>query len=233
MAPSQTTTMSKPPKMSRNPDKQELRRPRFGRGDAAIEAKRLANLRAANARPRAPEHIERLKAALKKKWASGTRKPTRPEAYQKAAESNKRRWREGTRKPRDPEELRRSAAKGLANRKHENILSANQKSGRQREGKEMPRITRRGTISRAAKGEHHTKAIWWGIERHDGVVLEGKNLNELIRRNAHLFAPEDVAWKKWKCRAATGIRHLFAGRVNGPKVWKGWTARDLVSKPNN
>ena len=205
---------------------------RFGRGDPEIEAKRLANLREANAKPRTPEHIAHLKASLKKKWASGTRKPTPPEAYQKSAQSIKHGWEAGTRKPRDPDEWKRTCAKGLANRKYENIVIANQILGRQREGHEMAQVTTRGKPSRGAKGVNNWKAKWWGIERHDGVVIEGKNLNELIRQNAHLFAPEDVVWKKASCRASKGIRGLFEGRVNGPKVWKGWSARDLADTPN-
>jgi hypothetical protein len=186
-----------------------------------------------NAKPRTPEHIAHLSASLKKKWASGTRKPTPPEAYLKSAQSNKRRWEEGTRKPIDPEVLKRACAKGLAARKYENIVAANRKMAKQREGKEQPRITKRGTVSRCAKGEQNARAIWWGVERHDGVVLEGKNLNELVRRNAHLFLPDDVVWKKANCRASKGIRGLFGGRVNGPKVWKGWSARDLADTPPN
>ena len=41
------------------------------------------------------EKIEKLSAALKKKWASGTRKPTPASAYEKASKTRRENYRAG------------------------------------------------------------------------------------------------------------------------------------------
>lgn len=130
-----------------------------------------------------------------------------------------------TRKIRDPEEWKRTSEKGLANRKHENILAANRLLGKQREGKEMAAVTKDGAPSRGSKSPLHWRSKWWSFGRHDGTVIEGTNLSELVRRNARLFAQEDVLWEKSKCRASRGLRQLQEGCVNGPRSWKGWSVR--------
>lgn len=118
-----------------------------------------------------------------------------------------------------------SARKAQAKVDRAKQLAVNARIGREREGGEMP-------PGPGAKGEGHWKALFWKVRDYRGVVHEGKNLNEIIRRNVHLFDAADVVWKKSRCRASQGIRQLFAGRPNGPVSWKGWTAV-LVTHPGD
>lgn len=200
----------------------------LARADPAKRERWLAAVRIANAKPRSAEHRAKLGAAQRASWASGQRKPTPRSAYEKASATTKRRWLDGEifqkRKWMTSEEARCYRAKVNP----EKLRAANRLLGEQRRGMEMAPITKRGAASRGAKGTNHWCAKWWAIEHHDGTRLEGKNLNELIRCNAGRFNPEDVVWKRSNCRASKGIRQLFEGRVNGPKVWKGWSACDLL-----
>jgi hypothetical protein len=107
-----------------------------------------------------------------------------------------------------------------AMRDREKMLEINRRIGKQKIGKENP-------PGPSAKGPDHWKSRYWKIKGPNGVILEGWNLNEIIRQNADLFASGDVIWRKSKCRAAKGIRDLFQpGKDGVTKVheWKGWTA---------
>jgi len=163
-----------------------------------------------------PRARANLSAALKAKWASGTRKPSPPEAYLKASETMKAAYREGRVKKRDPEEIRRSASIGgrtVTEKKRE----AGRRTGRLKLGVPNP-------PGPSAKGEENMWAKYWAFKSPRGIVLKGKNLNELIRRNPQLFLPEDTAWKKSCCRASRGLSMLCQQKPNGPTSWKGWIA---------
>jgi hypothetical protein len=201
--------------------------PIFGRGVPEMEEKRLANLRIANAKPRSPEHVAKLKAAFKTSWASGKRKKQSPEAWKKRAESVRKTYALGNYKKRSFEEMSKIGKENRKNVDYGKLCLANRILAEKRRGTEMPKTNKSGLPSRGCKSPNHWKSKYWSVERHDGIVLEGKNLNDLIRKNSHYFNPEDVEWKKSACRASAGLRQLFAGRVNGPKIWKGWSARYL------
>lgn len=78
------------------------------------------------------------------------------------------------------------------------------------------------------KGPDHLKAIYWQLKSPNQQMIEGWNLNELVRTNAHLFQPADLVWKGSDCRATKGLRGLFEMR-NGElfrRSWKGWAIGD-------
>src|SRR5882762_10211960 len=65
----------------------------------------------------------------------------------------------------------------------------------------------------AASPEHHC-AVYWKIKSPSGLILEGWNLNHLVRQNSHLFAKKDVVWKTTsnrskRCLASQCLSHLF------------------------
>jgi len=188
----------------------------FGRGNPEIEAKRLAMLREANSKPRSPETIEKLKASLKSKWASGTRKANPKSSYLKAGENIRKAYAEGRVKMRPKEERIANARKGgktMTPLKLEKIR-ANAKA---RKG--MP-----GTGG-CASGEGNAHAHHWIIRSPRGEIYKFTNLAEWARNNEHLFLPDErPSSKKPLCkRIVTGIGMLF--EVNGRCCsYRGWTA---------
>ena len=67
-------------------------------------------------------------------------------------------------------------------------------------------------------------AKWWRVRDERGRIHEFKNLVWFIKKNPHLFDPEDVG-DSCKCRAYGGISSIRP-RINSRKVngsWKGWT----------
>lgn len=96
-------------------------------------------------------------------------------------------------------------------------LEVNRRLGKEREGIPMP-------PGPAAKGPDHWKALYWKVRSPYGIVIEGKNLNELVRKHSHMFDAADIIWKKSQCKASQGLRGLFARQVNNPVSWHGWTA---------
>jgi hypothetical protein len=95
---------------------------------------------------------------------------------------------------------------------------------------------------RVAKSSNHHKAKFWQLKTPNGEIIQGNNLNQLIRDNSFLFLPKDVIWNGSRCNASNGIRHLFDITKNGRvrnNSWKGWRIgdkmeicnRDLLSKP--
>jgi len=78
---------------------------------------------------------------------------------------------------------------------------------------------RKGTLN--AADEHNCKAKFWVIKSPKGVVLQGNNLNKLIKDNAHLFDAKDLVIheKNQGSRARNGINAAFQ-KGHG---WKGWT----------
>lgn len=202
--------------------------PIFGRGIPEIEEKRLANLRAANAKPRSLEHRRKLSEKTKANWDSGKIKPMSLESRLRAHENIRRTYASGNYKRRDPEEMSKSAREARKRVDYGKLCLANRILGEKRVGTEMAKQTKRGIPSRACKSSDHWKSKWWSIERHDGIVLEGKNLNQLIRENSQYFHPDDVIWNGSKCRASSGIRLLYCGKPNNTKNWKGWGIRNIL-----
>lgn len=82
---------------------------------------------------------------------------------------------------------------------------------------------------KSAAGPDHFLSKFWLLRTPDRRILIGPNLNEIIRRNSHLFDPRDVAGPVNRCRARKGLNGLFELRKrNGGfyvmEQWKGWTA---------
>jgi len=161
---------------------------------------------------------ENLSKALRDKWASGTRKPN-PEGYgKKGGKTRKRMMMEGIMRKRvtTPEQAREYRSKY----DREKMLEVNARIGKARIG-----IPNEG--ERNSADENNWGAKYWKIKNVSlGVVLEGVNLNKLIKDNAHLFNKEDLQWKKCRCRASKGLRGLFEIRKSTGKPnaysWKGW-----------
>ena len=61
-----------------------------------------------------------------------------------------------------------------------------------------------------------------------GKVLEGKNLNQLVRDNAELFDPRDLRWDTCGCNAVRCLRGLQNQKKKPTYSWKGW----MIGTPN-
>lgn len=187
----------------------------FGRGIPEIEAKRLARLREVS-KPHSLETIEKLKASLKAKWASGTRKPTPKSAYEKAAITMKKAWAEGRVKMRPKEQRIADARKGgktMTPLKLEKIRANAQ-----------ARIGIPGTGGNIA-GEENSCAHHWIIRSPRGEIYKFTNLAEWARKNEHLFLPDERPNSKTKLsgRIQTGIGMLYEVRGRCCS-YRGWTA---------
>lgn len=171
-------------------------------------------------KPRTPEQCAAISARQKAKWASGTRKPTPREAYEKASKTKLEGFKNGTHGKMSPDVRRLVASKGgnavQANpMTRANITSHLRNLAAKHRGQKNP-------PGRSEAGENNWKAKWWHIRTPTGENIAGKNLNEIIRRHSHLFEPEDVMWKKHRCKASKGIGSL--GHADGSACsWKGWT----------
>ena len=165
-----------------------------------------------------PEAKEQLSKALKEKWASGTRK-SNPEGYgKKISEKLKIAHTEG----RMHKITHEASMKGLAARDMENVRAAARRVADKKIGVPNP-------PGPSAKGPEHWKARYWILKAPNQQIIQGRNLNELIRQNVGMFLPDDVKWygkSKSMCRASKGLRQLFEMKKDGsgPKVysWKGW-----------
>jgi hypothetical protein len=72
-------------------------------------------------------------------------------------------------------------------------------------------------------GETNCHAKWWIVRDPMRRVHTFLGAAEFVRRNPHLFAPEDLVWKKGNCRATLGlsrIRPHLRAKTRG--TWKGW-----------
>lgn len=161
-----------------------------------------------------PAVRERLSAALKAKWASGTRKPTPRTAHEKAGISFRRAYAEGRVKKVSAERKREAARLGGL-KFTEKGLEANRRTAQARIGALNP-------TGPSEKGPNNIHGKWWAFKAPNNTIMAGKNLNELIRCNAHMFDPADVVWRKSRCRTSSGLAGLTLGRVNNAVSWKGW-----------
>ena len=87
--------------------------------------------------------------------------------------------------------------------------------------------------SKCFKDENNINAKYWVLKSPNQQIVEGWNLNEIVRKNEHLFDKDDVSWfgeSNNQCRAAKGLRGLFEMKKDGsgPKnlSWKGWMIGD-------
>lgn len=66
---------------------------------------------------------------------------------------------------------------------------------------------------------------WHFINKAKGVEIKGRNLNQLIRDNAHLFDSKYLNWNKCSCLAAASLRGLCAKKTDKTRPrgsWLGW-----------
>lgn len=81
----------------------------------------------------------------------------------------------------------------------------------------------------SAKGVENCHAKFYAVMSPSGVVIEGLNLSQVVRDNAHMFSQEDMVWRKNSygtdtyCKAMVGLRSLFRREGRECKTWKGWT----------
>jgi len=191
--------------------------------------------------PRTPKQCAAISARQKAKWASGTRKPTPRAAYEKASKTKLEGFKNGTHGKMSKEArvvVGRLGGLAVSNdpAKRANAASHLRDLAAKHRGQKNP-----PGLSEA--GENNWKAKWWHIRTPTGENISGKNLNEIIRRHAALFEPEDIIWKKHQCRASKGIGSL--GHADGSACsWKGWTliasvengdliARNVALPPNH
>jgi hypothetical protein len=165
---------------------------------------------------RSAEHRAKISARMKERHALKLQNAHTESANKKRAESIKASWDQGVRKQRDPDELRAHLRAALEKRNPEKMLEANRRIAEARIGTENP-------PGPSAKGPDHWAGKMWRFRAANGIILEGRNLNELIRQNSHLFDPADVVWKKSRCRASHGLTSLFANHGKSCS-WKGWIA---------
>lgn len=82
------------------------------------------------------------------------------------------------------------------------------------------------------RGTDNWKSKFWILWSPQRDLVCGVNLNEIVRRNAHLFAVEDLRSHGSGTVASHGLNELFRFRKgrNGAKYivssWKGWRAVD-------
>jgi hypothetical protein len=87
--------------------------------------------------------------------------------------------------------------------------------------------------SRSAKSPTHHLSLYWELIGPDGVRLEGFNLQELVRKNEHLFQQDQLNWKRDGCNATHGLYSLFLLDKNGnrkAKSYRGWTIGDKMTR---
>jgi hypothetical protein len=172
----------------------------------------------------------KISEAQKRKWASGTRKPN-PDRYgDKISAKLKIAHSEGRLHAPSYE----TSMKGLAARDISKVSEAARRVAKMNIGTTMP-------PGPGAKGPEHHKARYWIIKNTGlGVILEGWNLNDLVRKNHQYFEDGDLNWNGTpRCRATKGLRRLFeirksTGRPNALS-WKGWRPVDVSdsSLPHN
>lgn len=110
---------------------------------------------------------------------------------------------------------------GFKGRNRDEILETNRRIGDEAIGIPNP-------PGPSAKGPENMFSKYWQLRTPNMNMIEGWNLNELIRTHAHLFSPSDLNWKGPNCRASRGLRNLFVIKDGKPKAkfWKGWTIGD-------
>jgi hypothetical protein len=177
------------------------------------------------------EQRARLSAALKKKWASGTRKKNPPETYVKASETQRARYAAGVaftplRGPRCKE----IAAMGGGARTDKQIAQAIA-LGKAKRGKRNP-------PGPSARGVNNWKAKFWMLWTPDRNLICGPSLSEIVRQNAHLFDPKYLKMVGSVPYAAKRLSDLFRlHRRRGRRLvwdnWHGWRAVDKAEMVKN
>lgn len=170
----------------------------------------------------AEETKKKRSESLKENYASGKRKQIDPERLKQISEECSKRMRkqyeDGTRKANYTPDGR---PYGFIARKKDELLETNRRIGIDRIGTPNP-------PGPSAKGPDNMFAKYWQLKGPNQQIIEGWNLNELVRANAHLFSQSDIKWNGSDCRATKGLRTLFRMKNGSPRThsWKGWTIGD-------
>lgn len=83
-------------------------------------------------------------------------------------------------------------------------------------------------LKHVAKGPEHHLSKFWRLLSPNNVVIEGFNLNDIVRNNSHLFEEDDIKPNEHKpsqCRAVGCIAQLkYLTKEGKPRrhQWKGW-----------
>ena len=79
---------------------------------------------------------------------------------------------------------------------------------------------------RRRKGEEQISSKVYRLRSPANILFTGRNINEFVRSNPHLFAPEDLAPSRScprNCNASMGLRTLSPHRKHPIGSWKFWT----------
>jgi hypothetical protein len=180
--------------------------------------------------PMSEQQKANLSAALKKRWASGERKPNPPEMYEVTARKMRERYADGRHTWKPTAEMCRKGGLTVTEKK----IETNRRIAKGKVGVPNP-------PGPSARGVDNWKAKFWVLVAPDKSIIAGVNLNEIVRRHAHMFKPEDLATNKngSRIRAAHGLRSLFYlrrhkdGRTTLVNSWKGWMASNTADMIKN
>lgn len=168
-----------------------------------------------------PGHFCRQNNEIKEKWKAKLRaSASTSESREKLSRALTEKWRSGTRKPMNPE----SRKKQIENSRKALIGNP----GPQLTQEQLIENGKKVSASHRALGQQHHMAKPWRLRSPQNVTYEFKNLADFVRKNPHLFYPEDVIWRytpwnhSYTCKAVGGLNSI-SPRLKKPNgSWKGW-----------
>lgn len=175
--------------------------------------------------PMSDEARAKLSAALKEKWQSGTRKKNPAAMYVTAKRTLAEGFATGRiKKITPPLSVCSAGGRTMTEKKYEAI----KKVAAQKVGVPNP-------AGPSERGPNNMFSKFWILIDPDRNVIAGPNLNEIVRRHAHLFEPNDLRLTgkgSTVTYAAKRLSDLF--RIQKRKGckdfvidnWKGWRAGD-------
>jgi hypothetical protein len=182
--------------------------------------------------PMPAEQKANLSAALKKRWASGERKPNPPEMYEVTSRKMRERYADGRHTWRPTKEMCSKGGLTVT----EKQLATLRRIAKNKVGKPCP-------PGPSARGVDHWKAKFWVLVAPDKSIVAGVNMNEIVRRHAHMFEPEDLVPRgksKSATKASKALACLFylrrsrrTGEYYVPGTWKGWAAANNADMVKN
>ena len=183
-----------------------------------------------------PEVRRKLSEKLKAKYDSGTRKKNPEGTTEKIMAKIREGRASGRLKPwKLSEETRKKigvkVSIALAGR-------ATRKTPRsEAERKALSERTKANPLT--AAGLENIRVKSWRLRSPRNVVYEFRNLRMFVEQNEHLFAPEDVVWKRKHkghgvvCSASNGLGMLSIRKKHPIGSWKGWTWHSQTERIKN